>query len=104
MQNRDDIYRPCFALFRRVGTLPISSNNKVRRVGRLLATLQILSDDLSRRSRATLPEGESFLSRRWRATLIEGESFFGERGHFCHYILNLPLYIFFTIVLPILAC
>ena len=54
--------------------------------------------DLSRRLRATLPEGESFsaelehfhrrfiknsdLSRRLRATLPEGESFFGERGQF----------------------
>ncbi len=47
----------------------------LRRVGRLPATFQILSDDLSRRSRATLPEGESFLSRHLRATLPEGESF-----------------------------
>ena len=31
----------------------------LRRVGRLPATFQILSNDLSRRSRATLPEGES---------------------------------------------
>ena len=46
----------------------------LRRVGRLPATFQILSDDLSRRSRATLPEGESFLSWHSRATLPEGES------------------------------
>ena len=31
----------------------------LRRVGRLPATFQILSDDLSRHLRATLPEGES---------------------------------------------
>ena len=59
---------------------------------------------LSRRLRATLPEGESFSSLGACATLPEGESFSAERGHFCHYLLNLPLYIFFTIVLPILAC
>ncbi len=34
-----------------------------------------VSEDLSRRSRATLPEGESFLSQHLRATLPEGESF-----------------------------
>ena len=26
-QNRDDIYRPCFALLRRVGTLPMPAKN-----------------------------------------------------------------------------
>ena len=56
---------------------PNSSRNLnfLRRVGRLSATLQILSDDLSRRSRATLPEGESFLSRHLRATFTEGKAF-----------------------------
>ena len=52
-----------------------------RRVGRLPATLQILSDDLSRRSRATLPEGESILSRHLRVTLPEGESFLSRHLH-----------------------
>ena len=46
----------------------------LRRVGRLSAIV-FPSEDLSRRSRATLPEGESFLSRHLRATLPEGESF-----------------------------
>ena len=34
-----------------------------------------VSEDLSRRSRATLPEGESFLSRHLRAIRPEGKSF-----------------------------
>ena len=45
----------------------------LRRVGRLLMII-LPSGILSRRSRATLPEGESFLSRHLRATLPEGES------------------------------
>ena len=45
----------------------------LRRVGRL-SSIVFPSEDLSRRSRATLPEGESFLSRHLRATLPEGES------------------------------
>ena len=48
--------------------------NFFRRVGRL-SSIVFPSEDLSRRSRATLPEGESFLSRHLRATLPEGESF-----------------------------
>ena len=56
--------------------LTFSAYALLRRVGRLPATFQILSDDLSRRLRATLPEGESFLSRHLRATLPEGESLF----------------------------
>ena len=44
MQNKDDSHRPCFALFRRVGTLLVVQ----------------LKDILSRHLRATLPEGESY--------------------------------------------
>ena len=46
----------------------------LRRVGRL-SSIVFPSEDLSRRSRATLPEGESSY-RHLRATLPEGESFF----------------------------
>ena len=88
MQNKDDSHRPCFALFRRVGTLfaaqfkdirsrhlraTLTEGGKLlRRVGTLLAVQ--LKDVLSRHLRATLPEGESFFSRHLRATLPEGES------------------------------
>ena len=54
--------------------LTFSAYALLRRVGRL-SSIVFPSEDLSRRSRATLPEGESFLSRRSRATLPEGESF-----------------------------
>ena len=67
----------------------------LRRVGRLPATFQILSDDLSRRLRATLPEGESFLSRHLRVTLHEGESPF-------IYYVNTYLVLFCFVLLYIL--
>ena len=69
----------------------------LRRVGRLLMII-LPSGNLSRRSRATLPEGESFLSRHLRATLPEGESFFiypeGENFLIFIYYVNTYLVLF----------
>ena len=59
MQNKDDENRPCFALFRRVGTLLVVQ----------------FKDVLSRHLRATLPEGESFFSRRCTSLSPKGKAF-----------------------------
>ena len=67
--------RPSFGAY--APPSPNSARNLyfLRRVRRLLMII-LPSGILSRRSRATLPEGESFLSRHLRATLPEGESLF----------------------------
>ena len=89
MQNKDDSHRPCFALFRRVGTLfaaqfkdirsrhlraTLTEGGKLlRRVGTLLAVQ--FKDILSRHLRATLPKGESFFSRRCASLSPKGKAF-----------------------------
>ena len=73
MQNKDDSHRPCFALFRRVGTLPAVQ----------------FKDILSRRCASLSPKGKAFSLGTCVPLSPKGESYSAEWENFLPYNLKI---------------